>query len=46
LIGAGKTVELVARHLKEAGVRDITVANRTLSRAQELAQEIQGDANK
>lgn len=44
LIGAGKTVELVARHLKEAGVRDITVANRTLSRAQELAHEIQGDA--
>lgn len=44
LIGAGKTVELVARHLKEAGVKNITVANRTLVRAQELAQEINGKA--
>jgi len=44
LIGAGKTVELVARHLREAGVQHITVANRTLSRAQELAKEFQGDA--
>ncbi len=42
LIGAGKTVELVARHLREAGVQDITVANRTLLRAQELAAEFNG----
>ena len=33
LIGAGETVELVARHLVEQGVKHITVANRTLSRA-------------
>ncbi|MCP5162831.1 MAG: glutamyl-tRNA reductase [Hahellaceae bacterium] len=44
LIGAGKTVELVARHLREAGVQDITVANRTLVRAQELASEFNGRA--
>jgi glutamyl-tRNA reductase len=42
LIGAGKTVELVARHLREAGVNHITVANRTLSRAEALAQEFNG----
>lgn len=44
LIGAGETIELVARHLYEVGVRDITVANRTLARAQLLAEEFQGKA--
>ncbi|WP_404368691.1 glutamyl-tRNA reductase [Marinobacter sp.] len=38
LIGAGRTIELVARHLAEAGVKDFVVANRTLERAQSLAQ--------
>lgn len=38
LIGAGKTIELVAQHLSEAGVRDFVVANRTLERAQSLAE--------
>ncbi|KAA1173336.1 glutamyl-tRNA reductase [Marinobacter salinexigens] len=37
LIGAGKTIELVARHLADAGVRDFLVANRTLERAQSVA---------
>lgn len=37
LIGAGKTIELVAQHLSEAGVKDFVVANRTLERAQSLA---------
>ena len=38
LIGAGKTIELVAQHLSEAGGRDFVVANRTLERAQILAE--------
>lgn len=37
LIGAGDTIELVARHLRDAGVARITCANRTLERAGDLA---------
>ncbi len=44
LIGAGETVELLARHLREQGVQRITVANRTLSRAQEMAEKFSADA--
>lgn len=44
LIGAGETIELVARHLKQAGVRSVTIANRTLGRALALAQEVDGKA--
>ena len=44
LIGAGETIELVARHLSQAGVAGITVANRTLSRALDLATELDGKA--
>ncbi len=44
LIGAGETIELVARHLKQAGVKSITIANRTLSRALALADEVNGKA--
>ena len=39
LIGAGETIELACRHLHRQGVRDIIIANRTLSRAQTLAKE-------
>ena len=39
LIGAGETIDLVAKHLVDAGVTDITVANRTLARAEALAQQ-------
>ena len=37
LIGAGKTIDLVARHLQQSGVKNMVVANRTLQRAEELA---------
>ncbi|HEY6528631.1 MAG TPA: glutamyl-tRNA reductase [Cellvibrionaceae bacterium] len=44
LIGAGETIELVARHLVEAGIKKIIVANRTLVNAVELASQFNGDA--
>ncbi|MCB1674789.1 MAG: glutamyl-tRNA reductase [Halioglobus sp.] len=44
LVGAGETIELVARHLLEAGVRRIVIANRTLGRARELAQKFGAEA--
>ncbi|MBB3143199.1 glutamyl-tRNA reductase [Halomonas organivorans] len=44
LIGAGETIELVARHLHEAGVRRLTVANRTRERAEQLAGPLGGEA--
>ncbi len=44
LIGAGETIELVARHLHENKIGRIIVANRTLSRAHTLAQSFGGYA--
>lgn len=44
LIGAGETIELVARHLAEQGIKHMIVANRTLDRAQRLAREFNGEA--
>jgi glutamyl-tRNA reductase len=44
LIGAGKTIELVARHLREQGIARLIIANRTLERAQQLAESIQAEA--
>jgi glutamyl-tRNA reductase len=44
LVGAGETIELVARHLIEAGVSRIVIANRTLGRARELAQKFGAEA--
>lgn len=44
LVGAGETITLVARHLHEQGVKNIVVANRTLERAQLLADEFSGQA--
>lgn len=44
LIGAGEMIELVGKHLFEQGVTKITVANRTLSRGQALAQQFGGRA--
>ncbi|NNF48165.1 MAG: glutamyl-tRNA reductase [Desulfofustis sp.] len=44
LIGAGEMAELAAEHLLGQGVKGITVANRTLSRAVDLAQRFNGSA--
>jgi len=40
LIGAGETIELVARHLKSQQIGSITIANRSLERARLLADQI------
>jgi glutamyl-tRNA reductase len=39
LVGAGETIELVARHLREHHVRKMVIANRTRERAQALAEK-------
>ncbi len=44
LIGAGETIELAARHLTEARVRRLIVANRSLENAQVLAGRFGGYA--
>ncbi|ATA23961.1 glutamyl-tRNA reductase [Brenneria goodwinii] len=40
LVGAGETIELVARHLREHQVHRMVIANRTRERAQALAAEV------
>jgi glutamyl-tRNA reductase len=40
LIGAGDTIALSARHLRNAGLEDIVIANRTLENAEPLAHEL------
>jgi glutamyl-tRNA reductase len=42
LVGAGEMIGLVAKHLKEQGVRHLTIANRSLERAEQLAAELGG----
>ncbi len=44
LIGAGETIELVARHLYDQGIKRLIVANRTLGRAKELAERFNAEA--
>jgi glutamyl-tRNA reductase len=43
-IGAGETAKLTVKHLLAAGVKEFTVANRTLERAESLAREYGGKA--
>jgi glutamyl-tRNA reductase len=44
MIGAGETIELAARHLKGQKIGGITIANRTVERAQALASELDARA--
>ena len=44
LIGAGDTIELAARHLKSKNIKNIIIANRSVERAQNLAEEFDGEA--
>ncbi len=43
LVGAGETIELVAKHLADNGCEKIIVANRTRERAMGLAQQFGAD---
>ena len=44
LIGAGETIELVARHLKQNQVKHIIIANRSVDKARALSLEIGSEA--
>jgi glutamyl-tRNA reductase len=41
-IGAGETIELAAQHLSAVGANRITIANRNITRAQNLANKFNG----
>lgn len=43
LIGAGETIELVAKHLVDNGIGKLTVANRTLNRARSFSERFSAD---
>lgn len=44
IIGAGKMGELTITHLKDQGVAEIAVVNRTLEKAEEVAHRFSGEA--
>lgn len=44
LVGAGEMNALVARHLREQGVGELMICNRTLARAEALAADVDGEA--
>ena len=41
VIGAGETGEIAAKHLKERGIGKLAITNRTLERAEKLAEKLQ-----
>ncbi|UVK78818.1 MAG: glutamyl-tRNA reductase [Sodalis sp. Ffu] len=43
LVGAGETIELMARHLREHNVKNFLIANRTRERAQRLADKVSAE---
>ncbi|MEW6455152.1 MAG: glutamyl-tRNA reductase [Acidobacteriota bacterium] len=44
LIGAGETGELTAQLLKEKGIKKLFIANRTFSKAEDLAKKMEAEA--
>lgn len=44
LVGAGTTIELVATHLNDCNINQLTIANRTIEKAHELAKHYNGQA--
>ncbi|MCW8923564.1 MAG: glutamyl-tRNA reductase [Gammaproteobacteria bacterium] len=44
LIGAGETIELTARHLDRQNIKHMIIANRSIERAENLAEEFDGEA--
>jgi glutamyl-tRNA reductase len=44
LVGAGEMIKLCGRHLNEQGIAQLLIVNRSLARAQELAQELNATA--
>jgi glutamyl-tRNA reductase len=44
LVGAGETAELAAKHFIGRGASGLTITNRTLERAQKLAEEFEANA--
>jgi len=42
LIGAGETIELVGKHLKNVGIGNIVIANRSVENATKLAKDLGG----
>ncbi len=44
IIGAGKIGELTVKNLSSRGIKSVIVANRTLEKARELAEQFQGTA--
>ncbi|MDT8452485.1 MAG: glutamyl-tRNA reductase [Gammaproteobacteria bacterium] len=44
LIGAGETIELTARHLHSQKIKHMIIANRSLERAENLAEEFNAEA--
>lgn len=43
IIGAGETGELAAVHLRDKGIGKIAISNRTLERAETLAEQVHGE---
>jgi len=44
MIGAGEMIEDCARHYRQQGIRTLTIANRSLERARQLAADLQAEA--